>query len=277
MKVIKNINNNVSLCLDSQNNEVVAFGKGIGFTKPPYDIPLDKVERTYYDIDPIYITMINEIPEKVLEISSRIIDYATSKLENPVSSNIVFTLADHINFSIQRYEKNLHVTLPIVHDIQHLFEIEMDIGLKALELIKKEMKVYLPKEEASYIALHIINAESKNANKKNEKIDKDHINEIVNIIEEYFDIKIDKEGFNYSRFVTHMYYLLKRGKKNESIQSDNKMLFESLKEKYDQTYYCSQLVERYFENALNCKLSEEECIYLMLHINRLCAREDCYQ
>ena len=46
MKVIKNINNNISLCLDSRNNEVVAFGKGIGFTKPPYDVPLSKIDRT---------------------------------------------------------------------------------------------------------------------------------------------------------------------------------------------------------------------------------------
>lgn len=36
MRVVKNINNNISLCLDSHNNEVIAFGKGIGFMKPPY-------------------------------------------------------------------------------------------------------------------------------------------------------------------------------------------------------------------------------------------------
>lgn len=277
MKVIKNINNNVSLCLDSNNNEVVAFGKGIGFTKPPYDVPLSKVERTYYDIDPVYISMINDIPEEILDISTKVIDYTRSKLDNPVSSNIVFTLADHINFAIQRYEKNLNITLPIVHDIQHLFEIEMDIGLKTVELIKKQLKVYLPKEEASYIALHIINAESMNQNKKNEKMDKDHINEITRIIEEFFDIRIDKDGFNYSRFVTHMHYLLKRGKNNEMIHSENFKIYESLKENYPETYECSQLVCKYFKNVLNTVLSEEECIYLMLHINRLCAREDCYR
>lgn len=104
MKVIKNINNNVSLCLDSNNNEVVAFGKGIGFTKPPYEVDLDKIQRTYYGIDPTYINMINDIPEDILDISDKIINYARMKLENPVNSNIVITLADHINFAIQRYK-----------------------------------------------------------------------------------------------------------------------------------------------------------------------------
>ena len=43
MRVIKNIHNNISLCLDSKGNEVIAFGKGIGFRKPPYDIPVSQI------------------------------------------------------------------------------------------------------------------------------------------------------------------------------------------------------------------------------------------
>ena len=166
MKVIKNINNNVSLCLDSNNNEVVAFGKGIGFTKPPYEVDLDKIQRTYYGIDPTYINMINDIPEDILDISDKIINYARMKLENPVSSNIVITLADHINFAIQRYKENMNIKLPIVHDIEYLFDTEMEIGEYALTLIRKTLKVFLPKEEAAYIDLHFINAESMNKNKK---------------------------------------------------------------------------------------------------------------
>ena len=67
MKVIKNINNNISLCLDSRNNEVVAFGKGIGFTKPPYDVPLSKIDRTFYDVDEEQLAVLNRIPEDVLK------------------------------------------------------------------------------------------------------------------------------------------------------------------------------------------------------------------
>lgn len=60
MKVIKNINNNVSVCQDSTGAQVVVFGKGIGFCKPPYELPMAKIQRTFYDIDPIYIQMIHE-------------------------------------------------------------------------------------------------------------------------------------------------------------------------------------------------------------------------
>ena len=277
MKVIKNINNNVSLCLDSNNIEVVAFGKGIGFTKPQYEVDLNQVQRTYYDIDPMYINMISDIPEEILDISDNIINYARIKLENPVSSNIVITLADHINFAIQRYKENMNIKLPIVHDIQYLFETEMETGEYALKLIKKKLKVFLPKEEAAYIALHIINAESMNKNKKQEKLDEEVIDDICDIIEKDFQIKVDKIGFNYSRFVSHMHYLLKRGKKNEMVKSENQKLYESLINTYPKTYECIQHVRKYLKDQMNWDLSDEECIYLMLHINRLCAREDCYQ
>ena len=72
MKVIKNINNNISLCLDSRNNEVVAFGKGIGFTKPPYDVPLSKIDRTFYDVDEEQLAVLKRIPEDVLEAAAEI-------------------------------------------------------------------------------------------------------------------------------------------------------------------------------------------------------------
>ena len=277
MKVIKNINNNVSLCLDSNNIEVVAFGKGIGFTKPPYEVDLNQVQRTYYDIDPMYINMISDIPEEILDISDEMISYARRKLDNPVSSNIVITLADHINSAIQRYKENMNIKLPIVHDIQYLFETEMEIGEYALKLIKKKLKVFVPKEEAAYIALHIINAESMNKNKKQEKLDEEVIDDICDIIEKDFQIKVDKIGFNYSRFVSHMHYLLKRGKKNEMVKSENQKLYESLINTYPKTYECIQHVRKYLKDQMNWDLSDEECIYLMLHINRLCAREDCYQ
>lgn len=82
--------------------------------------------------------MINDILEQVLEISAQIVDYAKSILDYPVGANMVFTLADHINFAIQRAKNNLQIQLPILYDVEHLFEKEMQIGKNARELIHKK-------------------------------------------------------------------------------------------------------------------------------------------
>lgn len=277
MKVIKSINNNVAICLDGNNNEVVVFGKGVGFQKPPYEISLSQIQRTYYDVDEIYIHMINDIPPQVLDISSEIIQKARDKLDVALSNNVVFTLADHISFAITRYQKKMNVTLPIIYDIQYMFETEVSLGKEALRLLQKRTNITLPLEEASYIALHIINAESQCKSKKPEKQDNEIIEEISNIIENHFKLTITKDGFNYSRFVTHMYYLLRRAKKNEMVKSENLQLYDSLVKTYPETFACVQKISEYLRQTQNWELTEEEIIYLMLHVNRLCVREDCYQ
>ena len=81
--------------------------------------------------------MINEIPEEILLLSEEIIKYAENELDYIFSPNVIFTLADHINFAIVRYKERLNITLPIVQDIKFLYENEYAIGKYALSLIEK--------------------------------------------------------------------------------------------------------------------------------------------
>ena len=275
MKIIKNINNNVSICITSSGIEVIAFGKGIGFKKPPYEIELSRIERTFYDVDEMYIPMINDIPEHILDISAQIVDYAKNILDCPISANMVFILADHINFAIKRARDNIQVQLPILYDIEHLFEKEMKIGKHALHLIYKKSKVYLPKEEAACIALHFINKDGVKGNHPAKRQDEQLIEEITKIIEKFFDTSIDREEFNYSRFAMHIRYLIRRGENNELIKNENPDLYESLSQSLPEIRNCIIQISEYLKKALGYELTDEEHMYLMLHTNRLCGREDC--
>lgn len=273
MKIIKNINNNFALALDSAGNQLIVSGKGVGYGSVPRELKdITVIDRSYYDVDEMYVSMINDIPEEMILIAGMIVDRARLEIENSISSNIVFTLADHISFCIERYKKNMHVKMPIVEDIRHLFEKETAVGEYGLEIIRKRLKIYLPDEEAVYIALHLINAEEKQHGDKIE--DDDVIKDIVTIIENNFDICIDTEDFNYSRFLSHMYYLLKRGKRQEQMQSDNDHLFLVMKESYPKVHICSEAVSDCLADRLNILLTNEEKLYLMMHINRLCSREN---
>lgn len=272
MKTIKNINNNVSLCLDSQGREVVAFGKGIGFVKPPAEIPLSKIQRTFYNINPAYLAVIAEIPEEIIAVSSRIVDYANQKLNNPYSENVIFTLADHIQFAIKREKEHIHLKLPLLYEVQQLYPLEMKIGEKALGMIKKELQVSLPPEEAASITLHLVDYGAEEINPTDNK-EKSKIEKITEFIEKEMKVHIDKRGFNYARFVTHIHYLLDRAKADKSISSENQKMFDMLKEHYPETYQCAVEIRRILEVTFN----DEELLYLIIHINRLCAREDCYR
>lgn len=276
VKVIKNINNNCAVCQDSTGREVVAFGKGIGFKKPPYEIKLSQIERTYYHVNRDYLGMINEIPEEVLRISDQIISYARSQLNHPVSSNIVFTLADHIQFCLRRHQKNMNLSLPILYDVQHLFTAEMKVGEYGLKRIREAFGLSLPKEEAAYIALHLINAQEPE-NSPGSLPGRQIIETVSRMIEEDFQFRINTDNFHYSRFVSHMHYLLKRGKSQHLIRGDNDAIYQTIKKDYPQVYACSERVSAYLNEVMHTTLTEEEKLYLMLHINRLCEKEDCCQ
>lgn len=271
MKVVKNINNNVSLCLDSQGREVIAFGKGIGFTKPPYEIPMDKIERTFYDVDECYLSAITDIPADIIRVTTAIIDYANLKLDNRFSSKAIITLTDHIQFAIKRKQEHIYVKFPFLYEIKHLYPREIEIGYYAVDMIAKYLDVELGEEEAASIVLHLIDYDKRmNAESNTEE---DMIEKCRMIVEQKMGVTIDEKGFNYYRFVQHMHYLLERTKKKQNNTMHNDKLFQEMKVEYPAMYECA------FEIAKKLKvdLNEEEMLYLVLHINRLCAREDCYQ
>ncbi len=276
MKVIKNINNNIALCLDSRNNEVVAFGKGIGFTKPPYDVPLSKVDRTFYDVDEEQLALLNRIPEAVLEAAAQIVDLANEKMNDQFRENVVFTLADHIDFSIQRYQKNISIKLPLFYEVRQLYPEESEIGQQALEILKKRLHVALPREEAAAIALHFVNYQAQAGPAPG--IDYGAIIEQATaLVEQELAVTVDRDSFNYYRFVTHLHYMMKRTLDDAMLDTQNREIFESMKKEYPAIYSCAVKVAALIDRQLQKSLSEEEILYLILHINRLCAREDCDQ
>ena len=63
------------------------------------------------------------------------------------------------------------------------------------------------------------------------------------------NIKIDKNSFNYSRFVTHFDYMLKRIKESKQATMLDKDVFKMLIEKYPENYKAAKCIQEIlFEN-----------------------------
>lgn len=273
LRVIKKINNNVAICIDNSGKELVAFGNGIGFPKTPYNLTnLSKVERTFYGVSPEYMGLLSEIPLSVFSISAQIVDYSTTLITSKMSPNIVFTLSDHINFMIKRYKKHLNVPIPELNNLNYLYPDEFRVGRFGLKLINEELNLHLKKGEIVGIALHFINAEEERPEKKSVS-ESQILSDCLDIIEHFYKIHISRNGFNYSRFSTHLQFLMKRLQDGSKLYSKNSELLKPLKSKYPKAYECSLLIEQKLEKSFDTKLSEEEIVYLILHINRLQVRE----
>ncbi len=274
MKVIKKINNNVAICLDSNNRELVAFGKGIGFSKMPYELQdLSLIDRTFYDLDSDVVSLFNEIPEPVMQVSMEIVDKAKVNLQMNLSDTFVFTLADHLHFTIQRCQEGMIIENPLFYELQHLYVKEMELAQWTRRLVYRRLFVRLPEEEEANLAMHFINAQLA-TKKQDEESDLTRIIEdVTSIIEFELNLLINREDFNYSRFIMHLQYLLKRKDKKIVIQTSNLKMFKKMKDEFTDVYQCVLKIKEYFGKILNWQLNDEELLYLMLHVNRFYNRE----
>lgn len=211
MRIVKKINTSAVLALDSSGREIVVLGKGIGFPKVPYELTdLSKIERTFYDIDPKYLDMIAELPQPILLASASIAEDAEMELDCQLNPNLPLTLADHLSFAVERLEKGITVTAPIAYDIRHLYPREYKLGQQALITLREQAGIELPELEAVSVALHLINAEAENGDLHNFITMMEIIDQVDQIIERELNFKLDKDSYNYSRFATHMRYLIQR-------------------------------------------------------------------
>ncbi len=276
MRAIKRINNNVVVCLDASGRELIAMGKGIGFGEIPREITLSQIERTFYDVSENSQNLLGELSPEVISFAAQLIDIARNELPYGLSPNAVFPMADHISFAIERAKKGIRVSMPLSYDIEQMYQKECKLGRYALKRIRKEFYIQLPDQEAVGIAMNLINSKIENAEEQAQNTsmqDAEVLDEITELVEGSFHIMIDRESFNYSRFATHVQYLFQRIHSGKGLNSDNSQMYRELKKEFPGISDCADEIAELIAKEWNESLSEEEKLYLILHINRICSRE----
>lgn len=270
MKVIGRINTNAALAVDGSGKEVVILGKGVGFPKVPYELTdLSQIQRTFYEVDARYLPLVDSLPEAVLLASADIVEEAEMDLDCSLNPNLVFTLADHLAFAIERTRQGIALTTPLAYDVKHLYPQETRVGVLALDILKERTGEELPGGEAINVALHLINAELENGDIHNMAATLQIISEVTAIIETRLGMRMDPESFYYSRFTMHLRYLIQRLISGEQVEETGGQMLSTLALEFPDTYLCAKAVADYLASRWSWKCSKEEVMYLMLHIGRL--------
>lgn len=280
MVIFKKIHNNIALGLDSNDVEVVVFGKGIGFEKMPYELTdMSKIQKTYYGIDDKLLGLLSEIPENIFILISKLVELSKSKINKELNPNLVFTLADHINFAIERQKKGLYVSMPVSYELEYEYPVIMDISKWFINTINKKLNVHLSANEATSIAMHFINALTGDKDSSHSSHDKTSLalNNVTAIIEDFFKMKIDKKDFNYLRYKNHIKYFVQRKEKNKQYLNMDEKIFDSLVNEYPDIYNCIVLIDDYFHEEFKQRCTKEELLYLLIHVERLVTKENFIQ
>ena len=276
MVTIKKVyNNNVILAFEnSSKKEVILTGCGIGFGKKPNDtIDDSKIEKKFVIQDNNFESKVNklasEIPEEVFAVSSAIIEYAEKNLNTTLDEYIYISLTDHIYFALKRYKENLPIKNELLYELRRIHKKEYEIGKWAIEYINKTFNVNFLIDEAGFIAMHIINANYRESTNKSCLI-MNIINQILDIIKNYYSIEFIEDEINFDRLLTHLKFFAKRLiDKTESIDTNNNGLLEIVKVQYKESYDCVKQIKSFIEENYTYKLNDDEVLYLILHINRV--------
>lgn len=182
-------------------------------------------------------------------------------------------LADHIAFAAERYQSGGNLKNKLLNEIKRFYPDEMKLGENAVEVIFQETGMRFSEDEVGFIAIHLLNSsDSPNANGLEQL---KMVDDIIQIIENYFDIKFDEESFYYQRLVTHLKYLVFRIFKQEQTDSETDDLFYRISRiQYPRIHRCVNIIDEYMNYNYNIHMSTEEMGYLVIHLSALLKRKN---
>lgn len=277
MRIKKVINNNILCTVDEKGSEMIVTGRGIGFQKHRGErIDMSAVERVYRMEGKAEQRKLRELVEQIplehLRLTEELITYVKSQIPQKLNESLLITLSDHISFAIKRKQDGIEFNNPLKGSIMAYYPTEYHLGQYCLREIQNQLQIDLHEDEAAFIALHIVNAELNTDMSEMYEITK-LIEGSISIVEFYYKKEFDRDSLGFSRFVVHLRYFAQRLFQGKTIidtaDAQDAMFRQLIARNCKQHFKCAQCIGEYIQNAYDKTLSEEELIYLTIHLKRI--------
>jgi transcriptional antiterminator len=274
--VKKVLNNNVIIAnsLPGQD-EVVLIGKGIGFNKlKGNSIDVSPIEKLFVltseKEQDQYKKLLPYISEEIIECMNDVIHFITVSIRKNLNQQLLISLTDHISFAIKRLQEGLEIKNPFSLETKTLYPEEYSIASEVVQIINEKLEVAFPEGEIGFIALHIHSAVSdRRLSEVNQYSQLIHT--LVEVIEDSLKTKLDREGVQYIRLVSHIRFMIDRVRSEENVGISTN-LSNTLQAEYPICYNLAWKLIKIVQQQLHVKVFEAEAVYLTLHLQRLSAK-----
>ena len=271
MELIKVFNNNAILALEN-GEEVVATGAGIGFNLgTSQQVDDAKVEKIYHlsKYEQEKYSDIFKGDKSCFDVANKIFQLAKEELNQDLYNEAILGLADHLYFLIQRIKKNEYVEFAVLDDLICVYPTEYRVSLKALDIIESDLNVQIPKEEAGFIAFHLVSSEKESGNKNPYRLIQ-FVKDVLKVIYIYYPQLINyNESFVYSRIIIHLKFLGNRILRKENANSSEIGQIVKVFEKDEKLQECVDAISDFIKKKYKWNLSDEEKVYIMIHLKRM--------
>ena len=273
-RVRKALNHNTLIAISMENNqEYLVIGKGIGFGKKVserFEIP-ENIECSVYSLHEQTergkaMELIKGIEPVYLEIAGKVLA-KSEEVFGKIDKRILFPMADHIAFAVQRIRANEQISNPLTDDIRTLFHMEYKTAECVKDILWEMLQVEIDEHEIGYIALHIHSAiEDENVALSMQIAMA--VRECIRMIEEETGQTIDVMSLSYNRLMNHIRYMVARSIKGEKLKLN---MNDYMSVKFPKSFWMATEVCKQLEKQLhrNSPLDEVEIGYLAMHIERV--------
>lgn len=278
LRVAKVLNNNIAIAVDSRGNDCIAMGRGVAFGRKHGDlIDENDVERLFTQhVDELsgkLGQLVKSIPEEYFEATQAIVEHAKLRMGRDLDDGIYLALTDHIHFAVERARKGQALDNRLNFEIKMVYPDEYACAKTAIAFIDRVFNVTLPQEEAGFIAMHFVNAETGGMGMQTAATMAKIIHDSLDIVQKRFDVKLDDGSIAYYRFMVHLKFFAQHIVMSEmpkgSVGARDRQLHATVVREYPDAYDCAEEIASRAERAHGCSVPDDERLYLALHIERV--------
>lgn len=278
LRVAKVLNNNIAIVVDSRGNDCIAMGRGVAFGRKHGDlIDENDAERLFTQhVDELsgkLGQLVKSIPEEYFEATQAVVEHAKLRMGRDLDDGIYLALTDHIHFAVERARKGQALDNRLNFEIKMVYPDEYACAKTAIAFIDRVFNVTLPQEEAGFIAMHFVNAETGGMGMQTAATMAKIIHDSLDIVQKRFDMKLDDGSIAYYRFMVHLKFFAQHIVMSEmprgSVGARDRQLHATVVREYPDAYDCAEEIASRAERAHGCSVPDDERLYLALHIERV--------
>jgi len=271
MIIAKVYNNNVVAVTDDRR-EVILIGRGIGFQKKRGDsVDPEQIEKRFHLTAEASAAGIRgilvDVPYQIIVLTGNVTDYLQRVHGITLTDAVEIGLADHLDAAIKRLQSGINLYNDLIWETKATYRHEFRVALGVLDLLRKEGYA-LPLDEAGFIAMHLVNAGI--GGDMNERLVMARaLREVLAIVQREIPNVVDVDSSHFLRFLTHVKFVLQRMTERTLLSGQHGHLFATQRTSDPTSYACTQEIGEYLSDKFGIALSDEEQLYLMVHLARL--------
>ncbi len=273
MKILRVFNHNVVLAVGDDGQETVLPGRGLGFqARAGQRVREDRVARRFVPAegrDPDnFGQLLAAIAPEHIELACGALA-GLGQVSARFGSSTMVALADHLSFAIKRARHGIAMDYPLRAEISHLYPEETAWAERLVDYVNARIDPPLPSDEVAPIALHLVNAAFNTGDLSTTYRMTGVFGQIFDIIDGAYGHPLDRNSVSAARFITHLRYFFIRTQSDTQLNDTAPAMTEAIRSGYPEAFRCAMRVHDLLELRLGQQITENETVYLAIHIARL--------